>query len=270
MSGGQFEELGLDLDWIQSSFALEQSSPYSLARLVVEDAEMIAGELGLAIRRCYVDDAALNARALTTGVRISDLIAAKLPDAGSTMAGDFGEILTFIYLAASKMPVAASGPLKWRLKQDRTKPVPHSDVLLFVVPNWPTSSDADVIVCAEVKTKATPGTSSPIQDAIRDSARDRTSRLTRTLQWLRERALHEEVPGADLGVLDRFSHPSDHPPSQREFVAAVVLAESLSSAELTAVPTSIPAEHQLLVLIVTDLQSTYASVFSAAATAGPQ
>ena len=75
------------------------------------------------------------------------------------MAGDFGEILVMLYHAALEQPTEILGPKKWRLKQDRTKPAPYSDVVHFVVPSWPQSSDQDRILCSEVKTKSTAGNS---------------------------------------------------------------------------------------------------------------
>ena len=77
------------------------------------------------------------------------------------MAGDFGEILVFLYHAAEEHPMAVIGPKKWRLKQDRTKPTPYLDVVHFVVPTWPDSSEHDCLVCSEVKTKSTAGSRLP-------------------------------------------------------------------------------------------------------------
>jgi hypothetical protein len=124
-------------------------------------------------------------------------------------------------------------------------------------------------MCAEVKTKSTPGSSTPIPDAIRDSGRDRTSRLARTLQWLKERALHESIDGLDLEVLDRFAHASDHPAATKEFSAVAVVSDSLVDDELPTVPAVLSLDSKLLVLVVSDLHTTYSSVFEAAAGAGP-
>lgn len=114
------------------------------------------------------------------------------------MSGDFGEILVYLYQAAKEHPVEAIGPKKWRLKQDRTKPSPHSDVVHYVLPSWPTPSAQDVILCAEVKTKATAGKTAPIKEAIEGCENDRTGRLARTLVWLRERALTEDLGDIEL------------------------------------------------------------------------
>ncbi|MBM4291364.1 MAG: DUF1837 domain-containing protein, partial [Deltaproteobacteria bacterium] len=99
---------------------------------------------------------------------------------GATMAGDFGEILVYLYQSVRELPVEALGVKKWRLKQDRTKPAPHSDVVHFVLPSWPMPSDKDVLLCSEVKTKSTDGDSTPIQSAIADSEKDRKSLFRRS------------------------------------------------------------------------------------------
>ena len=204
MSAGPTDELGLDFAEAERWFSHDYETPFVLVRLSEESARELARNLALAVRRSYVADAALQARATATARPIVELIAARLPDPGSTMAGDFGEILVYVYLASRRLPARAIGPLKWRLKQDRTKPAPLSDVIHFVLPSWPEATAEDVLMCAEVKTKATRGGSAPISEAISDSMKDRTSRLARTLEWLRERALHEPVAGVDLEILSRI------------------------------------------------------------------
>src|SRR5690349_3073927 len=60
------------------------------------------------------------------------------------MTGDFGEFVAFLFLGSRAHPEDVVGPMKWRLKQDRLKPAPYSDVVQFALPDWPSSSsDAD-------------------------------------------------------------------------------------------------------------------------------
>ena len=52
------------------------------------------------------------------------------------MAGDFGEMLAFIFQLADKGELDLCGPKKWRLKIDRRKASPMSDVcLLYTSPS---------------------------------------------------------------------------------------------------------------------------------------
>ena len=81
---------------------------------------------------------------------------------GSVMAGDYGEIVTALYLASSAHPAEVLEPKMWRLKSRRTKASEGSDVVQLRLPHWPTASDEDAITCAEVKTKSTNGKSTPV------------------------------------------------------------------------------------------------------------
>lgn len=182
-------DLGITGEDVASWFAGEHREQFALVRVPGAAASAWHDVLGLVVRRAYISDEALRQRALDTERPESDILAAKLPDPGSTMAGDFGEILVFLFHATEHPNTDLIGPKKWRLKQDRTKPAPYSDVVQFIVPQWPQPSEDDRILCSEVKTKSTDGASTPISSAIADSEKDRTSRLTKTLLWLRDRAL---------------------------------------------------------------------------------
>jgi hypothetical protein len=261
----------LDFDFSRAApwFPHAQEQPYVLVRVSDEHAKSWADTLRLAVRRCYVSDSLVTAKATEHSVDQSEIIAARMPDPGATMAGDFGEILVYLYQSARELPVEALGVKKWRLKQDRTKPAPHSDVVHFVLPSWPTPSDKDVLLCSEVKTKSTDGDSTPIQSAIADSAKDRTSRLARTLVWLKERALLEPLGDVEIAHLDRFIKATDHPPATKRFRAVAVVCQSLVDEELKSAPTTASPEYTVVVIAVPDLKNTYSAVFEAAKQAVP-
>lgn len=257
-------DLGLDVERVLSWFPHEQDVPYVLVRVKDDDAIAWAKSMGLVIRRCYITDALLGSSAVTRNVSQLEVIAAKLPDPGSTMAGDFGEILSYLYQGAREHPNIALGATKWRLKQDRTKPAPLSDVVHFVLPEWPMPTDRDCVLCSEVKTKSTPGPSTPVLSAIADCAKDRTSRLARTLTWLRERALVEDLGDLKLEHLNRFINATEYPKAQKRFRAIAVVCATLLAAELASAPNAVHADYTLIVLSVPDLQRTYASLFESA------
>ena len=180
------------------------------------------------------------------------------------MAGDFGEILVYLYQGTGEHPHTAIGATKWRLKQDRRKPAPYSDVVHFILPFWPQPSAEDAILCAEVKTKSTPGSSRPIEAAIADSRKDRTSRLARTLVWLRERALTEDLGDIRIEHLDRFIKATDHPAAKKRFRAVVVVSADLEATELRNVFLEPSSDYTLVVICVPQLKMVYTSVFAAA------
>lgn len=258
------DELGLNLSDVALWFAHEQDAPYVLVEVSQAHCNAWAAELGMPVRRCYVSDAVLAVRANKTGLSVAELIAARLPDAGSTMAGDFGEILVYMYQSAMELPKKVIGPKKWQLKQDRTKPAPYSDVLQFVLTSWPTSTVDDEILCSEVKTKSTDGASTPITSAIEDSEKDRTSRLAKTLVWLRERAYYESLGEVEVGHLNRFINATDHPPARRRFQAVAVICASLVTKELKSAPKIADPEYTVIVLAVPNLKDAYSAIFESA------
>ena len=180
------------------------------------------------------------------------------------MSGDFGEILTYLYHLGTQHQQAAFGPKKWRLKQDRTKPAPYSDVVHFLLPSWPSSTDQDELLCSEVKTKATDGASLPISNAISDSQKDATSRLGRTLVWLRERAISDGLEDVSLDHLDRFINAIDHPSFKKSFYAVAVICGDLVESEISADPPLLVKGHTLLLIVVPKLKDVYTAAFESA------
>ncbi|WP_024777090.1 Hachiman antiphage defense system protein HamA [Pseudomonas corrugata] len=238
--------------------------PYVLVRMSAQHVAHLQTVMAEPLRRCYITDDLLHTAAARHGLTLADVLAGKLPDAGSTMAGDFGEILGYFYQSTKEFPTEAIGPKKWRLKQDRTKPAPKSDVIHFLMPNRPHASADDVVLCSEVKVKSTSASSDPIGSAIRDCEKDRVSRLASTLVWLRERAMTEDLGDVDITLLNRFINAVDSPAATKRYRAVAVICESFLTSELTAAPTTASDEFTLVVISVPDLYTTYNAVFEAA------
>jgi hypothetical protein len=261
-------DLGVDLAVVRSWFPHLQETPYVLVRVSAEHAQTWADVLKVPIRRCYITDRLLAESAERNQLAQTEIITAKLPDPGATMSGDFGEIISYLYQGAKQDGAAPLGAVKWRLKQDRTKPAPYSDVVHFLLPSWPTPTADDCVLCAEVKTKATAGNWAPIAKAIEDSKKDRVSRLARTLQWLRERCLTDSVGDISLEQLDRFRKTDQYPPAQKRFSAVTVICGSLADAELLNAPTTASPEYTLVVITVPELQKLYTDLFTTVASEG--
>lgn len=259
------DDLANEIALASSWFVAKHTTPFVYVRVALSVSRGWSSILGMPVRRCYVSDAKLEKRVEATGVRASEIVAAVLPDPGATMAGDFGEIITYLYQGAREHSPHTSGPKKWRMKQDRTKATPHSDVLHFVLPTWPLPSPNDRLACSEVKTKSTKSKWAPIPAAIRDCEKDRTSRLAKTLTWLRERELSDGVLG-DVTVpqLDRFINSPQTGPYEKRFRAVAVICTSLIRGELKTVPAAHSQEFELVVIGVSSLQKTYTDVFNAA------
>jgi hypothetical protein len=259
------QELGLQEQAVLPWFVTQEQQGYSRVFLIVDNPVQLGALLRDAVRRCYATDEVLQKRAKAIQVKPSEVLATKMPDPGSVMSGDFGEIVSYIYLATRNTESKVVGAKKWRLKQDRTKPAPRSDIVQLVFSSWPNPSTDDRLICAEVKAKATDGGSTPIPEAIEGSSKDKTSRLAKTLTWLRERAIGEDIGTITVQDLDRFINATEFPQYTREFYAIAVICSSLVDTELAAlVPADIPENCALVVMSVPNLQQTYTTVYEQA------
>lgn len=227
----------------------------------------LAALLGLSIRRCYLSDNSIS-KLLSKDTSVQELIAACLPDRGATMAGDFGEILAYIFNLADNGDLNLQGPKKWRLKDNRRKPSPMSDVVQFALPNWPTASADDQLLCSEVKIKSTKSNFRPITDALDHSRKDRASRLAKTLVWLRERTILKADTDVTHEQLDRFIKAAENPTFSKRFNAVAVVCNGLIEEELEADPPAADPHHQIVVIGVPELKETYQQVFDAVALSG--
>lgn len=265
-------ELGLDPNQALTWFSHEMEEPYTLVRVSAADANGWVTALRDAVRRCYLSDEALRNRANelepeiqgTFESRQAAVINSKLPERSATMAGDFGEILIYTYQAAKALPRATIGPKKWKLKETRTKAAPHSDVVQFILPSWPMPSAQDEVLCAEVKLKSKVSPFNPIQVALEGCENDRISRLSKTLEWLKDRAIAENIGAVQLAHLNRFIHATDHPAAIKRFRAVAVICENLVNAELPNAPQQKPPDYELVVVAVPNLYAVYNAVFEAA------
>jgi hypothetical protein len=258
------DDLGFDPLNVRDWFAREVYAAYTFVTVPEEIVQKWSDALCVPIRRCYICDESLKEWAAKRGVAPSQVLSALLPGPGSVMSGDFAEILVFVYHASRPELSGAFAPRKWRLKSDRTKAAPYSDVVYFLLPSWPVASEADELVCSEVKAKATASSASPIRAAIEDSAKDRVSRLARTLVWLRERALTTDLDALTLPILNRFLDAADQPPFLRRFNAIAVISDDLVSDELDDIPSERSSEFDLTIIAVPQLRDAYSRVYDAA------
>lgn len=252
------EDLGLDLDEMSMLFVETAGERHLLVEVSPESVEDWVARLGVPVRRCYFSDKHLDAR-VAAGTDPTALASAYVPDDPSVMSGDFGEMLAAFYLA-SRDPEAID-PLKWRFKNDRNQSAPKSDVVRFSLPTWPVASAADSIECAEVKSKASRGSSKPIASAIADSATDRDGRLDKTLNWFKELALKGELSQLTVEQLERFIAPTDHGPYSKHFKAIAVIDAKYVAKQTESVP-EVPEQCALIVLSVTDLKQIYTAAYT--------
>lgn len=257
-------DLGLDVEVVKTWFSEDQRTQFTLVQVEAREAQEWVDALGHAIRRCYITDDKLAERTLATGLSGSEVASSVMPDPSAVMAGDFGEILVYLFQSSSVLPEVALGPKKWRLKEARTKAAPYSDVVQFVLPEWPASSDRDRLLCAESKVKSTNGKSEPVTTAIEGCARDRTSRLAATLNWLRDRAIRDDIGDVSIAQINRFIQADLHPTAERVFQAIAIVSSDLLADELSKVPAEEHPEYSLIIFSFGDLYTVYNAVYAAA------
>jgi len=252
------DALGLDFDEMTTLLVETTQETHVLVEVSPESAEAWAARLGVPVRRCYFSDEHLEARA-AEGTDPRALAGTYVPDSPSVMSGDFGEMLAAFYLASKQD--RAIDPLKWRFKNDRNQPAPKSDVVRFSLPAWPDASKDDNVECAEVKSRASRYKSKPITSALKDSETDRSGRLDKTLNWLKELAIKGKLADPTLAQLERFITPTDHGPFQKTFMAIAVLDARYLAEEIADIP-AVPEHCVLIVLSVADLKDTYTATYA--------
>lgn len=258
------QEFEIDTAVAVQWFPKEPGKPYALVKVPLNVSAAWPDQLATAFRRAYISDQKLDEMAALRQRPRKDVLAAQLPDAGSVMAGDFGEILVYLYQGSSKTPENLSGQKKWRLKETRTHAAPYSDVVHLYLPHWPNPSADDQVLCSEVKVKATKSKADPIADARRDSKKDQLSRLTKTLVWLQERAFtNAEI---DINQVERFLDATDHPAYGKKFHAVAVVDSKYLDTELAKIIYPLDADCELVVIAVSTLHETYSAVYEACLT----
>lgn len=259
------QNLDIDLTLAKALFVSVQDDPYVMIEVSDEAALELVKILPSPFRQLYVSDDELDRVHLSSQIPKNDLVKLKLPDPGATMSGDFGEMLTAVMQGALAHPLEIIDSKKWRYKQDRTKPAPKSDVVQFVLPAWPDSSEHDKLLCTEVKAKALKGPSNPVKSAIADSKKDENGRLASTLSWLRERAIFREEEKEMVSRLERFIKADAHPEAAHEYSAVAVISADLVPDETSAITKRIIGDTVLIIVSVPNLKEIYSAVFDAIA-----
>lgn len=263
-------EFGLDLDLIRSFFDEDGEAIIRVA-VATDVADTWPTILADAMRLAYIADDTLADGVAATGKTKAEVLAGKLPTVGSIQSGDFAEFVAALFLGAREADVDVLDTKKLRLKYDRDKASPRTDIVQLHLPAWPHASDADRVVCAEAKGKATRSNSSQAEAAIAGAVSDREGRLAKTLVWLRARALGDGHGGTLAGGtvtfqhLDRFVEADAHPPYERVFNAVLIICESLVADELKDLDPPDPDECGLFVISIPDLKGAYQAMLAAVA-----
>jgi hypothetical protein len=251
-------------DAFQSHLMPAEALPVRCHVVKEEHLQFVENYLVERLPRCYTTIEYLKQRTTKTGMTASSLLANFLPDNGSVMSGDFGEILALFFLSSEQLDKTKLIK-KWRYKQDRKKAAPHSDVILIYRKNESTPTKEDFVICAEAKQKATKSkTYIPIKDAVEGFLNDRTGRLARTMVWLKEKAIHKGQPKM-ISYLDRFTNDLSVEYS-KYFKAIAIIDRNLLDEEISR-KLDLPKQDksfEIVVLGISQLKQLYETVFTRA------
>ena len=180
------------------------------------------------------------------------------------MSGDFGEVLTLFYLGGERSE-EVKHVKKWRFKQDRKKPAPHSDVIVLFREYSDRPSENDFVICAESKAKATGSPSEPIKNSIKGYESDKTGRLARTLVWLKEKEI-DHGNADSLEFIKRFTDDILNVEFSKKYRAVAIIDRDYLDEELLRslnIPTQ-NDEFEIIVLGIKNLKDLYEQSFSRA------
>ena len=216
------------------------------------------------IPNCYITDENLAARMAETGLTASQILQNQVPDRGSVMAGDFGEVTTLFFLG-SEREEAIKSIMKWQYKQDRKKAAPHSDVIILYRDNPELASTNDYVICAEAKMKSTQSVHSPIKSSIDGYVSDKTGRLARTLVWLKEKEINHGNADS-IAFVERFTDKHLDTEYSKYFRAVAIIDRAFIDDELSKA-LELPdqnEEFEIIVLGISNLKDLYERTFGRA------
>jgi hypothetical protein len=240
---------------------------YLLIKLKPKQRAIFLSKLPTRYRKCYITDTRIEEllSAHKKKLAAKEIIHSKIPDPGSVMAGEFGEITSYFALKGKYLPLKLIGPPKWRWKIDRNKALMFTDIVMFHRNITP--SEKDLIVLAEVKTKSTKQNRNPIQEALDGLQKDYVSRLARTLSWLRDIFISVEPNTEKIEYLDRFinSQEDKYGKYSKHYKAVAVIDSSFLDGALKddMEDPDVDGDCEVVVIAIDDLKDLYESVYNA-------
>lgn len=247
------------------NFDTDSKDDISLYRLKPSNREELLESLPDKFRICYVSDVELERLSKANGVTQGEFMQHYLPDKGNVMSGDFGEFLSYYLtkdLCADKKSRIA-GPKKWRWKQDRNKPAPHTDILLFKIRDRKskTNNPNDEVIAVESKMKSVKKKDySPIQNAVDGAKTDKLSRMAKSLDWYFDQYAKDGKPKLKE-LVNRYRFPDEFGSYKKSFKAIAIIDETLFEDEISKAITDMDDEIDIWAVSISDLKNAYETVF---------
>lgn len=178
----------------------------------------------------YISEERLKERMAKSGKSKTEIIRMLIPDKGSVMAGEFGEILAteLIYEDIKERHKTGNyNPHKLRWKEDRNKAAQKTDVVLINKANEKLN-----IYSAEVKVKSTGCPENQINEMFAGIIDDRGKRLGLSLYWIKEKEnLNGEKREIDYidSVVEKFKKFDVDNNIEKKFMGVLVADQSIDS-----------------------------------------
>lgn len=243
------------------------SEEYLIFQIKKENIDDFKTSLPEKFRDCYIPRDKLKSSIKNLEMKSEEILKSYIPDLKNVMSGEFGEILTY-YLLISNSPDSIVGPKKWLWKDDKNKAIQKTDVILF---HKTETSSNDYIISAEVKSKATKNAAyNPTENAIAGVIDDSISRLSKTLVWLREKAIKEEKQDT-MDFINRYLKISEFGTYSKKFKAVVVYDYEIFLKEKDIVDSSFNNfinsdscnfEFELMIILINNMKSIYEQIYN--------
>jgi hypothetical protein len=220
---------------ILNHFARTNSTSYILYQLKKGEIDKVTEKMIKPARLCYISNSDLAKLCGNRGITASEFLEKYVcPDVPSIVSGDFGEIFSFLVVIENfaNKGFVLFAPRKWRWKDDRNRAALGSDAVLFHITDDKKPSNKDFVVSIESKMKAVKSNEHRIQTAIDHAAKDKLTRLTKSINWLEEKHARNGSE-VERKKIERFKDPSTHGSFQKHHKAIAIVDNTFEAEEIT-------------------------------------
>jgi hypothetical protein len=206
----------------------------------------------------YIKHEDIKSQKTVYGSTSADIHKEYIPDDPKLMSGEFGEILCQQILVElyENNGFVLEGMKKTLHKEGKNVANHGTDIVLFYRIEE-TENENDVLISAEVKSKATPSSDSSILKAIKGVETDNISRLAETLIWVR-RKFKEEKNIEGFNNVQRFIDPVICTTYKKHFKAIAVIDKNCMKHEETPpIINKIGDDFEIMIILVDDLKDAY-------------
>jgi hypothetical protein len=239
-------------------FSKTVGANFILYRLNPLEWKNFVDKLANEVRLCYIDNSELHRLCTQRNITKAEFLEKYIiPSKPVIKSGDFGEILCFFSVIENlrNKGLSVFAPKKWKWKDDKNTPCPCSDVVMFHIANSKKPTTQDKVITVESKMKAVNSKKHRIQNAIDDAAKDKLTRLAKSLSWLEEKFAKQGSEDQRKAV-ERFKDPATFGAYQKQHKAVAILDSALEAAEIAKPITN---THGIVVIFfsIYDLKKVY-------------